>query len=255
MKRKTINVKASQLLHDSRYQRVLIPSHVRRLAMVWEDDKAGVIHVSERVDETLWVIDGQHRVMAQAERGEPDTIMLAVCYTGLTLEEEAVLFEALNFDRDLTALDIFHSQVTQKNKRALGIRRIIQGAGLRVSRAARGSQQPRSVSAIRSVETVYDFDAHGGFLQETLDVMKAAWGDGSSVFRGLVLEGVGNALSKHPEWDRDRITDKLAGIPGGPIRLESNARELAELNGITVRRAMEFTIERIYTGRRRSRAA
>lgn len=96
----TINV-------DHSYQRTLRKTY-KKIRDQFDPLLVGVVTLSKRPNNTMWVIDGQHRLQAMKELGI--TNAKALVYTGLTLEEEAKIFSLQNLNRIKVAqIDLFNA--------------------------------------------------------------------------------------------------------------------------------------------------
>lgn len=92
---------ASDLFTDHAYQRPLDARRAKQMAASWDRRLAGIIEVSERLEgqtPRYAVIDGQHRVAAAELLSEPPVLVVNV-HTGLTIADEAALFDRLNRQR------------------------------------------------------------------------------------------------------------------------------------------------------------
>lgn len=151
-------VLVDDLIVDGDYQRSIESDTSRRLiasiAAHWDWRLCMPLAVSRR-DSGRYVIDGQHRLAAAKSR--PDIPHLPCCiatYDGPA--DEAAMFVAANrARRAIHRLDDFHAALVAGDEDALEINRIVQAAGLRVSRQT-GSQswRPGEVAFTISIATV-----------------------------------------------------------------------------------------------------
>lgn len=195
----------SQVVSDPRVQRPLDKKHVAKIAKDYNVNYARMI-VSQRADGSCVALDGQHTVEA-AKLARMDRIPItALVLTGLSLAEEAVIFEECNrHKKKVDAVSLFPIRVTAQEPTALDIKRILDGFCLSVQIGYTDG----IVSAIKAVEDVY-FARFGNasksrkgaapnpqLLTDTLAVLSGAWGTKREAYDGLLVRGVGNVLHKH----------------------------------------------------------
>jgi hypothetical protein len=117
-----------RLLVDPSYQREAITSKVKRMAAEWSWIAPGVLIVARRGGK-LYVIDGDHRVLAARRRADVTQLPCMVFETE-TAVEEARGFLATNTNRrPLSALDRFRAQVTVGDEAATLVHRLLEEAG------------------------------------------------------------------------------------------------------------------------------
>ena len=141
----------------------------------WQDKLAGVVTLSKRADESLWIIDGQHRVGGAIIAGK--THVRAIIHEGLSIEEEAYLFDKLNNIRSVvSAIDRFRARLVYKDPEALEIKRIVEEFGGSI--ASRPGRQTRDDTAVRAVASLERVHKQGGAntLRQVLTVIRDAWG-------------------------------------------------------------------------------
>ncbi|GFG87894.1 DUF6551 family protein [Mycolicibacter algericus] len=91
-------IHTSDVFVDTTYQRPCDPARARAMARDWNPRLAGIIEVSDRGPTNLpryAIIDGQHRWAAAQLLDDPPTLVANV-HTGLTVADEAKLFDQLN---------------------------------------------------------------------------------------------------------------------------------------------------------------
>jgi len=146
------------LMVDETYQRSIAsgPSQslIATIASRWDWRLCMPLAVSRR-DVGRCVIDGQHRLAAAKLRGDIPHLPCSVAtYNGPA--DEALMFVAANrARRAINRLDDFHAALVAGDEDALEIRRVVEGAGLKVSRKT-GSQSwlPGEVAFTSSIQKV-----------------------------------------------------------------------------------------------------
>lgn len=223
-----------ELRVDDSYQRSIDtrPSQalIAKIAGEWDWRMCLPLVVSKR-DDGLFVIDGQHRLSASKMRGDIQYLPCCV-FVFESVAEEAAMFVAMNRERRaVNRLDDFHAARASGNEDALAITRLIEGAGLRVSRkTGSGSWAPGEVaftSAISKGRRRYGEDV----VRSALEIMAEAFqGErlivGSPVFNGI-CGMLGDAELKP---DRARL---LAGVR--TLNMSGWASLIAECRGGTDR--------------------
>ena len=128
---------------------------VHRLAMLrtnWDTSKAGMIYVSQRADESMWVIDGHHRVIMAMEKSV--STLPAYVFQGLSINQEAALYAAFGDAKRQTRLQVFRAREVAGDKLALSIHQTIRDAGFDISFGS-GAQHERMLHSVVLLESLY----------------------------------------------------------------------------------------------------
>jgi hypothetical protein len=198
-------------------QRSLIKHHANTLTREYDPRLFGLGHVSLRDDGHYYGIDCQHRCYAAVQSGHGDIPVKFKVYKGLSLREEADLFERLNANRiRVNPVAAFKVRVVAEDKDALAITKILRGVGLHVPETL--SIQEGGVCAVRALEDIY----HGktarkcrkepspALLEDTLGVLTSAFGTSHEAFEAGLLKSVAALLDIHGEAiDRARLANVL----------------------------------------------
>jgi len=208
---------------DPQAQRDYKDKDAQKIADNYDPEKLGVFKVSRRTTEggqfiADFVIDGQHRRGALRKLGRGHEKVPCLVYTGLTLEEEALIFLSDNADnRTPTPIDIYRLSLVAQEPTLCAIQGVLQAHGLSVE----NHQGAHSVSAVGALRWLFD---KGGsdLLDRTLTLVEAAWGQGNRDARdGNLLKGVGKVLADTTgaRLDLVSLADKLSkeGKPGALI--------------------------------------
>jgi hypothetical protein len=129
----------NRLSVDSTYQRSTENETSRRLitsiATKFDWRLCAPLVVSRRADDTLVIIDGQHRWMAVCMR--TDIPQLPCCvFRYASIEEEARMFIVANrARRPISRLDDYYAALAAADEDALEIHELVTGAGLRIARS------------------------------------------------------------------------------------------------------------------------
>jgi hypothetical protein len=212
-------IKVADLRIDPRYQRPLDVKRVRRMAKDFDVDAFGVLLVSRRADQSLWLIDGQHRQSLMFEIGYGDQTVACLVYDGLTFEQEARVFRLANSGSRPNALALFKAALAEGDPEANDIDRTIRRVGLQVGSG--GNQ--RTIQAIAAVRRVYR-EGGGLILERVLRHIVEAWGSNSSNFQADIILGLALLEKRYAKLsvDRERLRQQLATVT--PVNLLATGR-------------------------------
>jgi hypothetical protein len=252
---KSGSVRPSELNIDHTYQRPLEPTRLEKAPLdPFDPQKVGSISVSRRADGTLWAIDGQHRMAKARLSGHSDTEFPAQIHEGLTPEDEASMFIALNDFKNIHTLYRFKARRAAGEKKAQQITEIAEGFGwkIQVSNAA------GSICAVGAMEWVTDgaglrtdgdqYEA----LARTLEILTGAYGHNANGVSRDLIKGVGLVVLRHgPAVDTAKLVREMGGIAGGPNALQGRAKALQSVRGGPIPHSLaEIVVELNNKGRR-----
>lgn len=200
---------ARDLQLDPSIQRQLIPSWVKSLVRDWDQDATGTVVVSRRADGSLWLIDGQHRKEAGLQV-DPDLMLDAVVYTGLTIQEEAKMSRRLNKDRKVVNhVDNFLIGVVAGEEMESKVAKTLADRGLSVGRSA-SANKIAAVQALLAIESRDKDDTN--LLGNTLDVAMAAFGKHGETWSASILRAIADVIFRHrSKIELDRLIWVLQG--------------------------------------------
>jgi hypothetical protein len=155
-------------------------SRLRPMALDWEPRIVGALLVSLRADGTLWVVDGATRHGAAMLRNEmvrsgehPNWPVIlgvhCVIHSGLTLAEEARMFEVMNGPGRLAVhvVDRYHAGLLYREPTAMAIQTALDRHGLKVAYTPTSD----AISAVGVLEHLLAW----GVLEATLAIIQDAW--------------------------------------------------------------------------------
>lgn len=230
-----LTVAFARLLVDrEHYQRSAIPTHVAHLAMDFDPATAELLTVNIRVDGVIALIDGQHRMLAAAERGY--TEWPAYAWTGLTIPEEAALFLRKNHDRrHHSALGRWKAELTAGDPLVHALQRIVTECGYEItlSRASKATN-PRSLTSPEMIRRIARGrrDQHvvpdPERVRQVLSFLAHTWPDDPNGVTEYVLGGTALFLRKYGgALDLNKAARRLATTP-----LSTLARQSALLRDV-----------------------
>jgi hypothetical protein len=199
---------AKDLNVDPDVQRYRDEKQVAKLEREWDPLYAGTLVVSQRADGSLWVIDGQHRAAA-GQRVDPEVMLDAEIYTGLTKQAEARMFLSLNRDRKAPRpYDNFRVALAAGMEIELRMDRQVKACGLEMA-ASPSANKVAAVEACRRI--VLKDKAETGLLTDTLTTVEGAWGRTSETWDNMVLQAVSSVIFKNrSNVDLRRMSRTLA---------------------------------------------
>ena len=206
-------IKPTDFSVDHRAQRAIVEPHRDNLTSRFDPRKVGAVIVSERANGDKYVLDGQHRLTAAANSGYNGTIP-AVIHSGLTIDEEADIFLALNESKLVHPIDKFHARVTAGRATSVTVNNIVKSLGFAVETTG---LSPKSIAAVATLERIYT--VHGGdTLTATLVAVDEAWEDLPVNARSArFLEAVGDVLGSVEGAKLQRLVAKLKTTSAGNI--------------------------------------
>ena len=205
------------LMHvDHHYQRPADTRWVRTIAHDFDPDLLGVFTVNWRIDDSFWLINGQHRLRALRELDKLDAVVPCDLYVGLSLVEEAKLFtETQALTKRISVRDRWHARLAEKDPVTLAINAILTEYGLDdVTNLAYGALQSifmadpallrwtlgATAATYRHLDRVIDRDewnkSHGATILSGFAQFKAVYGDEPTFSVERLTESVRAAAPK-----------------------------------------------------------
>lgn len=219
------------------YQRPLT-SFVKRIVTGYNPQLLMPLPVSERrKGQKYAVIDGQTRAEALSRLGKP----LAPClvYSGMTLQQEAGLFVAIQTERQaMTSASQFRAELIAGDPIAVTVQEVLNGHGMSVEV---NSVDPRHFRAPIALLWVF----HGGsrsqearakvrdpaLLSRVLEIIAGAWPKlPAEAKMSVTIKGIGRYLIDHPDIKDERLIRGLSKLQ--PSEVAQRAVKLREGRGI-----------------------
>ncbi|UJL32185.1 hypothetical protein HZU38_30865 (plasmid) [Mycolicibacterium vanbaalenii] len=237
-----------ELFVDPSYQRPTDMGRARTLAAAWDRRLAGVIEVSDRGEQQhprYAVIDGAHRVEGARLR-DPQSMVVASIHEGLSIAEEAALFDRLNRQRRRPSTwDHWRARKVSGDATVTAIEAVVSELGLRIDPGPREGN-------VRCTATLEKLAALGGtdLVRETLQLILSVWDLRTDAYDAPIVHGVG--LIQHhlrERIDPERLADTLLGVV--PLALRTQAAALGDTLTGTAGVRMATTIMVLYNKNRR----
>ena len=215
-----------------------------RIAAEFDIDSFG-FPVICRVEDTNWIVDGQHRVYAIQKCGyakATDSIECEV-YQGLTMAEMARMFLGRNRTTPVTAYERFGVAVTAGYETERAITEIVESVGLKIG-YPKTEGNVFSVGALRRV-----YDQHGAeTLRRVLQVLRDAYNSHAG-FNRQMIEGLALVLATYTGIDEKVLMEGLGMEPHGVAGVQRRAEQYRERLGRQVPECIAAGIVDIYNRR------
>lgn len=196
-------------------QMKISPLAQRKLNQAWADeltkrfdpDLMGMLHASYR-DGWYWVVDGQHRREGAIGFLGSDQQVQCHVYTGLTIQQEAELFLALNSTKTQSAMSKYQVALTAgPGDRPVesDVDRITRALGLTVGPNANGGE----ITCVTALINTYKKNGPGS-LSFALRVIRDAYAyDG---FKAAIIGGLALVYDRYgDQLDEETLVQRLAG--------------------------------------------
>lgn len=219
-------VAVDEIFADPTYQRELDTARARSMAEGWDRRLAGILELSDRGEHArprFAVIDGQHR-WAAAQRLDPPPPLVANVHSGLTVADEATLFDKLNRQRrQPTTWDHWKARKAAGDPDVALIEQIAAKHGLTIETAPKDAH-------LRCTSTVEKLLKLGGagLVDDTLGLIVDVWDHRMDAFDAPIVHGAGLVLHRLREpLDLERLADALLDVM--PRQLKSQALALRDI--------------------------
>lgn len=191
------------------YQRKIRSTQVRDIVRNFNSDTYGILTVALRENGDLYVVDGQHRVVAMQlmqHEGENQEVR-CVIISGWTPVDEAKFFAESQRNRStITPGQAHNAEVYAGDEIAVAVNRAVEDAGYKIATHTAGKATGRinAVGALYRIAVTYDVPT----LATALHVCAAAWGTERGPMEPT-LNGVSLFLQMFPGVDRQRLIQRL----------------------------------------------
>ncbi len=209
-------VDLADLKIDESYQRDLsmdaAQTLIRDIARNWDWRLCQPLNVSRREDETLYVVDGQHRLSGARLRSDVPRLPCVIIDQSSRADEATTFIKLNKRRRALNAVDVFKAQLASGLAQSVEIDTMIRNAGLTIAPHSNYTAwKPGMLFCVPGITAAYR--RHGGMvtssalvaLQEAFDgqVLRYA----GQLLRGLVV--VYATEGQRVDFDADAFIDRL----------------------------------------------
>lgn len=221
----TSKIKVSDLMVDYTYQRQPLKAKISKIVKSFDPDLLGVIICSMRENGQIAIIDGSHRYHALVKMGLEYLNINALVYIGLSLEEEAKIFALSNQEHTKpSTVDIFKAGIVSGDKLTIAINDILVKNGFYVG-VGPGNNKIRALVTLKRIYV----NAGADILDQTIRIIKAAYGSNSDVMRDQLMSAVAVILHRYKKIDEQRLVYALMKF-GNPISLLASAKAMMPNN-------------------------
>jgi len=221
----TSKIKVSELMVDYTYQRQPLKAKISKIVKSFDPDLLGVIICSMRENGQIAIIDGSHRYHALVKMGLEYLNINALVYIGLSLEDEAKIFALSNQEHTKpSTVDIFKAGIVSGDKLTIAINDILVKNGFYVG-VGPGNNKIRALVTLKRIYA----NAGADILDQTIRIIKAAYGSNSDVMRDQLMSAVAVILHRYKKIDEQRLVYALIKF-GNPISLLASAKAMMPNN-------------------------
>jgi hypothetical protein len=245
------HVNPFDLLIDENYQRNLNGHMIKAMIATFDPALFGVLEVNYRTDDTLFVIDGQHRVHVARQLNLP-TVPVRMHF-GLTSEQEASMFVRFQSRRRaVTPLETYKAAVHSKDPEYVALDELIRTLGFQVGQANTSSDRlQRTIPSVATLVRIFRYD-NGPLLERSLTLYDAAWMNSPGTITAQVLIGVAYLISrKGDEIDNTEFVRKLSTVR--PTDILREVRSTQKSTSSTVVTQVALRILSIYNRGKRTK--
>lgn len=233
---------------DESYQRPVTAAKMAYLRNNWDLLAAGMLRVNARPDGSLYVMDGQHRLLAAREIG---LAQMDCAVYRVPVEMEARLFERWNTHATTaTPQDVFKARLRYGEPVATAIHDIVVECGYVVI-TNRSYNLINGIGAVRTLEQIYRcWDTAGRVpdperLRRVLRFIRRVWPEQEGATGEMMLRTVDRLLQRYRrDLDEKNFTEKLS--VHSPLTLAYRAGEQAKLLREDAATALLREMVRIY---------
>lgn len=193
----------------SGYARPLSDGRLKQLRREWDPLAVSPLTLSRRRDNTLWVIDGNHRRVVSFEKGM--NTLPAMVHSGLSREQEADLYTKLGTVLGQTPWTRFQAKLIALDPAALAITRIADKHGLVID-ATKGYGSWK-IRAVARVEWVYARGGEEG-LDWVLSFLSEAYDGNAEALGEMQLEGVFQFWARYRDKVQRSEIARMVGAAG-----------------------------------------
>lgn len=223
-------------------------SRIRKIISGFQWARFGALSVSRDADGTLWVVDGQHRMIAARALHLTEVPCII---THSDLQDQARDFVGINSVRtSVASIDKFRARVTSGDETALAVASLLDTLAISTDIAAGASLKPRETRAVSLLEKlVKRHDA--GSVGDALEIMLDAQPDQPNLLTAFNIEAVATVYMRMLDAKRDTARLQAALVETDFESLKDNAGQLVKLQGgKTAQRGAELLLREVNKGLR-----
>lgn len=225
----------AQLAVDPSYQRELDASSHKLIAAIaagWDWNLFQPLVVAQRLDRSLWVVDGQHRLEAARLRGDVEQLPCVIFMPGDPADEAEVFVQLNTKRRPLSAYALFNAGLAAGDEQALALDTLMREAGLRFGGSADPDQlkpgQVNIVGRLRNWHKRYG-DTHTRAALTALSRVVRTQGPRNA---GLMLVAIGATVVERGDTLIGQLFGEILDRPAEEWLSAFHARAAADQSGL-----------------------
>lgn len=190
-----ITIMSNKIKSDTRYQRELDMSRVKKIVKQYNPNLVNEPKVSKR-DGLYYVFDGQHtiKVLEMMNHGNPVLVTCKV-FEGLTVEDEAILFSEQNgLEKIPKTSDKFKALYFAKDIDVVSMKNAIEKSGVRCDFT--NGKGKNKVCCYKSVYKIY-MNYGDERLTRIMNLIRDAWDGEDNSFCKEIIEGLNIFIEKY----------------------------------------------------------
>tara|TARA_R110000868_G_scaffold373984_2_gene638346 strand:- start:842 stop:1618 length:777 start_codon:yes stop_codon:yes gene_type:complete len=172
----SVRLDIADLQIDKAYQRheYINKQVVKKIQNSFDELLIGVITVGKRQDGSMWVVDGQHRVLGAKAAGKKS--LECVVFESRGAEHEATVFYELNTQRTgINCIAMYKALLTQGEESTVNIQQLLEKYGFAIGK------KTGEFGAANTIRATYQ----NGVLPRVLHVIKESFGSGSERWKWM----------------------------------------------------------------------
>jgi hypothetical protein len=259
-KSKIITLPVGELKIHPTAQRRVVPMQIKKRMATLDLDAIGVLQGVKKDaagqylgldvhanDGTVYIIDGQHRVLALMQHGFDEWRVKVEIHECDSDARASELFLRFNARSTVSAYDTFENEVEACFDTAVGVVKVAKRYGLKVDRQSGDGH----VACVTTLKSIYEID-EGVTLNDSLEILSTAYGRVASAYEGKLPEGLAIVVSKNNgNINTPTLVKKLSKYPGGASGILGDAKGLKKIRRSSVGRCVAETIVEAYNMGRR----
>lgn len=249
-------VALDRLTIDARVQRIegVHATRAQSIADTFNPDALGTITLSRRENGAMVILDGAHRCEACRLVGYPAPLH-ALVYEGLTLAQEAAMFNLLNTFKQPSYISRTLARVVAGDAVATDVVRTIERHGWKIARG----HENASFAAVSAAERVYTTGAgslpagnYPEVLDRTMALITGAWRHDRESAHQTIVQGVGQVFGRFGDAvDIVKLSTSLS--QERPNAIIARARAYQSAQGGTTPAALAKVLVGVHNRGKRSR--
>lgn len=218
------------------YERPISKTRVEQILANWDIRAVGTLYLSQRKSNaarepaTYSILDGRHRVAAAEQKGIDE--LPCLIYSGLTYQQEAILYVQFATVNQQGALDRFRARLEAGDPTALDLKHLVETeTPMQLPLNFQVGGSGGYLNAVFTMERIVN-DYGRNILVETFRVNREVWGNLDRAWSARFLLGVSSFLVRYESYasfDRSRLVSQLKQLT--PESLIARAHLLASATG------------------------